>query len=892
MQDSDLIIRAQNGDTLAYGELMELCRRKVEKFVFQCGVNVEDINGVTEKVFLDLYKFIGEFESTYFTTRLYKTALNETRNYSRREKRAAEIENETLSETSLSTRSSQSRILVFDEDRELHEAILSLEEQYRNPLVLFDFHELSFEQIGEILNISTDKVESRLLSSKERLKTLLEVLDDNQLETNLKLLKKSYKRVPSKFNADVVLQKVIAEGEGGKASPSSNKPTYSRQKISVWAVSLVFIFLIGILSASFLAQSRDNGSQKELVAEENDSEELKKSYELEKATRREILGLTEEEFNQIEFVQMTDQLFSLFFHPDRIDEHGGQSIEERYNQVIESLKLPSEMIDDVTVSRRQMQEQESMLFIDELDMKVNQLLSYYNALIDNNHELLNTAKMNGKLDASYLSSYRDELPQDLKNMINHAPNQGIVIQVSPDEKTYVAKFHVPNHWRMMYEYIGEPAMSLFHLKQSAPFTFGGELVYSPEDSAMMLTHIEQMLLSIDHHNSLYTVMKSHYEDLAYTLIFGTSNTKVITDDRVNEEFHYVWNNFRYSYGASPLKYFIMPMYDSVSRNGWKVDETYHSLNFNDLQVAFNLAESGDLEAIMPKEESGAISESISWPNTELQQKIEEYIKKIEYQGVHRLVSITPIESIVLFDYAQKIKLQHVNHQLLTSLNFNFIDGEHYDTVMNSWLTDSLISDEATSLRYEDDKTFEHSGSFIGSVDVMKGDHVIRSIPVMRLDRGNWAIDIGSSFNRYHEPLIDINEGSIQSIQNLYNRFKENFDYTILNDMGASIIAGVYLEAFTQGDLETQYELLNKGENTNVPPRDEFISSPTGEEFDWKTRFNSFESIQIDDQDDNQEYNVTVWLYLNEVSNSDGEYRKPFQMRKTVDGWRVHFMPFQ
>lgn len=892
MHDSELITDALNGDTFAYGELMELHYRTVEKFVFQCGVNVEDINNLTQTVFIDLYNSLGEFESTLLNTQLYKFALNATRNYGRREKLVKEKEHELHDDTSLSTRTPQSRILVFDEDRELHEAILSLEEQHRNPLVLFNFHDLSVNQIGEILNISVEKVESRLLSSREQLKTLLEVLDDNQLETNLNLLKKSYKRVPSKFNSDDVLQKVIAEGGGSQANPAANKPTYSIQKLSVWAVSIGFVFLIGILSASYLAQWSDNGSQKELVAEENDSEKLKKSYEREKAIRREILGLTEEEFNQIELVRMSDQLFSFYFHPDKIDEHGGQSIEERYNQVIESLKLPSEIIDEVTVSRKQMNKQESMLFIDELDTKVNQLLMYYNALIDNHRELLNTAKMNEKLNASYLSTYRDELPQELKSMMDHAPKQGVVIQVSPDETSYVAKFHMPDHWGMIYDQIGGHAMSLFHLKQSAPFTFGGELVYPPEDSAMMLTQMEQMLLNIEHHNSLYTVMKSHYEDLAYTLIFGTSNTKVITDGRVNEEFHFVWNNFRYSYGASPLKYFIRPMYDSVSRNDWKVDETYSSLNFNDLQVAFNLAENGDLEAIMPKEESGAISETISWPNTEMQQKIEGYIKKIEHQGVHRLVGLTPIESIILFDYAQKIKLQHVNHQLLTSLNFNFVDGEHYDTVMNSWLNDSLISDQATSLRYEDDKTFEHFGSFIGSVDVMNGNHVIRSIPVMRLDRGNWAIDIGSSFNRYHELQTEINENTFQTVQDFYSRFKEKNDHTIFKDVEASIVAGVYLEAFALGDLETQYELLNKGENTNVPLRDEFLSTPTGEEFDWKTRFNSFESIQTDDQDENEEYNLIVWLYLNEVSNTDGEYRKAFQMRKTVDGWRVQFMPLQ
>jgi len=890
LQDTELITSAQNGDTLAYGELMELLHRKVEKFAFQCGVNVEDIHGVTQEVFFELHKSLGEFESTYFTTQLYKIALHATRNYGRREKQVKELEHELHDETSRSTRSPQSRILVFDEDRQLHEVIQSLEGQHRNPLVLFDFHELSFERIGEILNISTDKVESRLLSSKEQLKTLLEVLDDDQLETNLNLLKKSYKRVPSKFNADDVLQKIIIKG-GGVASPSPTKPTYSRQKLSVWAVGIGFVFLIGILSASFVAQRNDNGSQIDVVAEENDSEKFKKSYEKEKTIRREILGLTEDEFNQIEMVQMADQLFSSYFHPDQIDEHVGHTLYERYNQVIESLKLPSEMIDEATVSRQQMNEQESMLFIDTLDLKINHLLKYYNALIDNHRELLNTAKMNGKLDANYLSTYRDELPQELKSMMEHAPKQGIAIQVSQDETSYVAKFHMPEQWGMMYEHLGEPAMSFFHLKQMAPFTFGGELVYPPQESAMMLAQLEHILLvNTNYHNSLYTDMKTHYEDLAYTLIFGTPNTKIITDGRVNEEFRIVWNNLRYSYGASPIKYFIWPMYESVSRNDWEVDETYNSLNFNDLQVAFSLAESGDLEAIMPKEDSGAITETISWPNNEVLQKVEGYTSgDNEYQDIHQIIGMTPIESVVLFDYAQEMKLQHVNHQLLSFTNF--VNHQDYETVLNDWLNDNLISDEATSLRYEDEKTSEHFGSFIGTVDVMNGNSVIRSIPIIRSYRDLWQIDVAFGSTLYREPLTKLNESTIQTVQDLYNRYKENHDYAILKDMEATIVAGIYLEALTLGDLETQYELLNKRENTNVPPRDEFLANPTGEEFDWKMRFDSFEAIQIDNQNENEEYNVTVWLTIKEEFRTDGEYSETFQMRKTVDGWRVQFMPF-
>ncbi|MFX3675327.1 MAG: RNA polymerase sigma factor [Paenisporosarcina sp.] len=175
MQDTEMIDRAQNGDKLAYGELMDLYYRTIEKFAFQCGVKVDDIQDLTQEVFIELYRFLPQFQREQFTTWLYKITLNATRDYYRKEKLEKEenLKLQDKSTSGVSTRSSQSRVLVFEEDRELHEAIQLLEEKYRNPIILFYFHELSLEQIGEILNIPTATVETRLLSSKEQLKTAL-----------------------------------------------------------------------------------------------------------------------------------------------------------------------------------------------------------------------------------------------------------------------------------------------------------------------------------------------------------------------------------------------------------------------------------------------------------------------------------------------------------------------------------------------------------------------------------------------------------------------------------------------------------------------------------------------------------------------------------------------
>ncbi|MFC6039518.1 RNA polymerase sigma factor [Paenisporosarcina macmurdoensis] len=897
MQDTEMVNSAQNGNLIVFGELIYLHHRTVEKFAFQCGVKAEDIHSVTQEVYINLYKKLGEFQNSHFLTWLFKITLKASRDYSNREKRVQDEGPELQGDLpGQSNRLPQSRILLFDEDRELHDALQLVEETYRNPLILFYFHELGYEQIGGILNIQPVEVESRLISSKEKIKSALEVLDDQQLELHLNLLKKSYKRVPSKFNVDEILRRIESERGNGEDSLSPKRESKSNKyKVNIWAVGLSSVLIIGILSTSLLKNDNVQSHEVATAADSNSIETLEKIFEEQKNTYRSTLGLTEEEFNQIEFVKMANQLFA-----STIQENGSSNIsnEERYEEVLDMLKIPSQMVNDAT-AEGMMEEKESAIFIDELNTKIDFLITYYNSILEKHREILNTAKMSGRLDASYLQANRSKLPDEVENLIDHAHTQGVSIRVSRDKNSYQTFFEFPDHWHKLYEHVQDSSISFLYIKPMIPFTYGGELVLTPHESAMYLNQLEHILLSTKHQNSLYTIMKSQYEDLAYTLIFGASNMEVITNGRVNEEFHSAWNNLRYGYGDSPMKYFIRPMFESVSENNWEVNETYRSLNFNDLQVAFTLAENGDLAAIMPKENSGAKSATINWPNSEIQQKVEKSINDIDTTQGIQIIGMSPIEGVLLYHHAQEENLMDIQHSLLSFMNFT--DHENMDKVMNSWLNNKLIPRETTSLRYQDEETFEQNGNFVGSVDVMNGEQVIRTIPITRHYQGMWMIDASLSYLLYSESHVEMNEQIQTDIQDLYSRFKEHYDYNLLKDVGASMVAGIYLEAANQGDLNTQYELLLKGENTNTPNKEKFLSGPSQIETNWREQYNSMESHQSYPSDESifssreeqhEEFDVTVWLYIKPELINNELYRNSFRMRKTVEGWRVYYMPIQ
>lgn len=177
MSENELIARAQKGDKQAYAELIQIHHRTVEKFAFQCGVKINDIPDVTQEVFVKLYRFLHQFKRERFTTWLYKITLNATRDYYRKETREKAREDKLANKSTVvnNVKSAEERVLVFEEDRELHHAIQSLDEKYRHPIILFYFHELSYEKIGEVLNVPISTIKIRLLRAKGHLKTALEM---------------------------------------------------------------------------------------------------------------------------------------------------------------------------------------------------------------------------------------------------------------------------------------------------------------------------------------------------------------------------------------------------------------------------------------------------------------------------------------------------------------------------------------------------------------------------------------------------------------------------------------------------------------------------------------------------------------------------------------------
>jgi RNA polymerase sigma-70 factor, ECF subfamily len=184
MEEYHLIDEAKKGDLGAYRDLIEQYSPVVERFAYQMGIPMHDIQDISQEVFIRVYRFLNQFSHAKFTTWLYKITLNVSRDFARKEtkqkKKIEKIQKELYKNSSLP----HEKIFREEEDRVLHECIQMLDDKYQLPIILFYFHDKKYEEIAEILSLNLSTVKTRLLRGKGILKKTLTEVEKKEGELN------------------------------------------------------------------------------------------------------------------------------------------------------------------------------------------------------------------------------------------------------------------------------------------------------------------------------------------------------------------------------------------------------------------------------------------------------------------------------------------------------------------------------------------------------------------------------------------------------------------------------------------------------------------------------------------------------------------------------------
>jgi RNA polymerase sigma-70 factor (ECF subfamily) len=177
-QDADdlaLVARCRAGDTRAFEPIVERYQRVLYTIALRMLGNADQANDVAQNAFVKAFQKLDTFDPTRrFFSWIYRILVNECLNARRDGRQHEEIPLE-LAESG--GRSPADLFENAERRRRVQAAILALPLEYREVVVLRHFADLSYEEIGETLDVPAKTVKSRLHTAKARLADLLRGLD-------------------------------------------------------------------------------------------------------------------------------------------------------------------------------------------------------------------------------------------------------------------------------------------------------------------------------------------------------------------------------------------------------------------------------------------------------------------------------------------------------------------------------------------------------------------------------------------------------------------------------------------------------------------------------------------------------------------------------------------
>src|SRR5438132_1402600 len=179
-EDIRLMRLVAEGDTTAFEKLVERHQALVAGTVARMLSSNSDVEDIAQQVFIRVWKSARRYvPRAKFTTWLLKITRNLVFNEMRRTKRRAHVplqpeagaEDPPLKDD-LNLAPDVS-LLETELQQTIEEAILQLPETQRMALVLRRYEQLSYEQIGEVLDLSVPAVKSVLFRARSELRLRL-----------------------------------------------------------------------------------------------------------------------------------------------------------------------------------------------------------------------------------------------------------------------------------------------------------------------------------------------------------------------------------------------------------------------------------------------------------------------------------------------------------------------------------------------------------------------------------------------------------------------------------------------------------------------------------------------------------------------------------------------
>ena len=183
VEDLKLVQLSQNGDAVAYDELIRRYQERIYATIYHMTSNHEDANDLAQETFIKGFQALRSFKGdSSFYTWIYRIAVNKTINFLKQRKNRTHMslndldfnaENDPDLVALVSDRTPRRDIGLTELQEKLNEAMLKLSPVHRLVVTLHDVQGLSHEEIGKIIDCNIGTVRSRLFYARQQLQAYL-----------------------------------------------------------------------------------------------------------------------------------------------------------------------------------------------------------------------------------------------------------------------------------------------------------------------------------------------------------------------------------------------------------------------------------------------------------------------------------------------------------------------------------------------------------------------------------------------------------------------------------------------------------------------------------------------------------------------------------------------
>ncbi len=182
MSDEDVMQELQNGVVQAFDIIVHRFKDRLHNFLFRYTHNNEDCEDLVQETFLRVYRSRFSYQPiAKLSTWIFTIALNLAKSMYKKKQRmntfsihADESDSESRDfEIEDSTILQDDNLHLKNSVAELEKALMQLNDDFREVIVLRDIQELSYEEIAEITGTAMGTVKSRINRARVQLQELI-----------------------------------------------------------------------------------------------------------------------------------------------------------------------------------------------------------------------------------------------------------------------------------------------------------------------------------------------------------------------------------------------------------------------------------------------------------------------------------------------------------------------------------------------------------------------------------------------------------------------------------------------------------------------------------------------------------------------------------------------